>query len=268
MNELNLDAMEVVLKRNHSESICYKEEEAEIYLTNQNLIITTGTPRKRDFSIVKIRLLDIRITRENPQITIIRDEERDYILTIFCTNAAYQIDFSEAKDAELWRTSIIQAMSGSFESYSYEDESAKKAKKEKEKEKEKEKPKGLLSRTVFGLTKTAASLVKSGYEGIKTGFGITDKNEDGDKIEEEARPSILEYRNQEENIAKMKEDERLRRARLALEFETGSQEKHNPSVEEKPSAQESGAPPCFCSNCGEKLSASSLFCHKCGTKIK
>ena len=267
MNELNLDAMEVVLKRNHSVAAYYKEEEAEIYLTNQNLIITTGTRGKRDFSIVKIRLLDIRIVGENPQITIIKDEERDYVLTIFCSNAAYQIDFSKAKDAELWRTAIIQAMSGSFESYSYEDESAKKAEAKTAKEKEKEKPKGFLGRTVFGLTRTVASLAKSGYEGIKSGFGIEGKSEEEEEIEE-ARPSILEYRNQEENIAKMKEEERLRRAKLALEFENGTHEKRSNSFMENHSTQESSDAPCFCSNCGEKLSASSIFCHKCGTKVK
>lgn len=266
MNELSLDAMEVVLKKSNFISVYYKEEDADIYLTNKNLIITTGTPGKRDFSIVKIRLLDIRIVGENPQITIIKDEERNYVLTIFCSNAAYQIDFPKAKDAELWRTSIIQAMSGSFESYSYEEENAKKAKAKKEKEKEKEKPKGFLSRTVFGLTKTVASAVKSGYDGIRTGLGISDEEED-EKIEEE-RPSILQYRNQEENIAKMKEEERLRRAKLALEFENGTHEKRSNSFMENHSTQESSDAPCFCSNCGEKLSASSIFCHKCGTKVK
>ena len=258
MTELMLAATEVVLSQGGK--VCYNGTPAELILTNLNLIIK---PKKKNRLLTKIRIRDIQLSGDNPQITVLEDKKRGYVLTLFCKNAAYQIDFHDAGEAMQWRDSTVRAMCGDFGAgnapllgKTFEQTAEARANE-----------RGGLSRTLFGLTKSVASAVRSGYDGIKVGLGIHDAKKKSEA--HNGGDSIADYRRQEEYLEHAREQERLHRTKLALAYEQEMRgERAEEPIEETDDTKVPARAPSFCAGCGERLSADALFCHKCGTKVR
>lgn len=249
---LQLLPTETVIHSNTNYYVEHNGDNVDLYLTNLNIICTTGKPGKPKYKIYKYPINDIKIVNGNLQIRL-DDNFNEHTMKIFLSKGVACFGFQNIKDAKVLLSNIKQIVTGDVYSINIE---------EKEKA-----PQGLLNRAVFGVASGAASVIKSGVNGIKKGFGIKSKNKKNDEIDlyvgNIGNSNMSSNKYQEELNAKRLKEEReykLQMARIKSESQNVQ-----PIVYQSQQTQSEYK---YCIYCGAKINANASFCSECGSKLK
>ncbi len=245
---LQLLPTETVIHSNNSYYVEHNGSSVDLYLTNLNIICTTGKPGKWKYRIYKYPIDDIKIVNGNLQIRL-DDNDDEHTMKIFLSKGVACFGFESIKDAKNLLINIKQVVTGDVYSINIE---------EKEKA-----PQGLLNRAIFGVTSGAASVIKSGVNGIKKGFGIKsrNKNEDIDLYVGNVRKNndISQKHQEELNNKRLREERefKLEMARIKSEAMQSQEYKEEQMQSEFK----------YCIYCGAKINANAMYCSKCGNKL-
>lgn len=250
-----------------SEDNCYIEHaggEITLYLTNLNIVCLSGNPKKRKFRLYKYPLNQVKIVNGNLQMWIDGTN-----LKILLTNGLVCFEFEDSKSAKNVANRIKQAIVGDFTTtYNNEIE-----------EDNKKTGGGILGKAVFGVTNLAASVIKSGVNGLKKGFGISTKSPSKNS-NDEFNTYVGNINNQSSNTAQtISQEDALRREERMLREEreyklqmariknenNNSQNYYLEQQTYQHSQQQRDYK--FCTNCGNKVSIESKFCSSCGNSL-
>lgn len=241
---LQLLPTETVIQTNEEYYVKHNGESVDLFLTNQNIICTTGKPGKRKYKIYKYPLDEIKTVNGNLQIRL-ENNFGQCNMQIFFDKGVGCFTFLDSNYAKAFLKSIRQVILGDIYSIQTSEERYR--------------PEGLLNRAVYGVTNSAASIIKSGFSGLKMGLGIKSKK----------KKDIDLYVGEKENknFSNIKYQEELNDKRLREEREYKLQMARIKNSNQYSSRDFEQSNYKFCVYCGARINEDALFCSECGRKV-